>query len=110
MKSLKTQRFQTFSSFQSTESGLSSTLHRVAVSASEVIGMSELAQKAASMLDMLPVNEQQLAYEMLKRIVLAWDPDFTKLTPAEAEALRNAEAEIERGETVSGEEIDWDAD
>jgi len=72
--------------------------------------MSELAQKAASMLDMLPVNEQQLAYEMLKRIVLAWDPDFTKLTPAEAEALRNAEAEIERGETVSGEEIDWDAD
>lgn len=52
--------------------------------------MYELAQKTASMLDMLPANEQQLAYEMLKRIVLAWDPDFTKLTPAEAEALRNA--------------------
>ena len=72
--------------------------------------MSELAQKAASMLDMLPANEQQLAYEMLKRIVLAWDPDFTKLTPVEAEALRNAEAEVDRGETVSSDEIDWDAD
>ena len=72
--------------------------------------MSELAQKTASMLDMLPDQEQQLAYEMLKRIVLAWDPDFTKLTPAEAEALREAEAQIARGETVSDEEIDWDAD
>jgi len=77
---------------------------------SEVIEMSELAQKAASMLDMLPIDEQQLAYEMLKRIVRAWDPDFTKLTPAEAEALRMAEAEVDRGETVSGDEIDWDAD
>lgn len=72
--------------------------------------MSELAQKTASMLDMLPENEQRLAYEMLKRIVLAWDPDFTKLTPAEAEAVRGAEAEIERGEVVSGDAIDWDAD
>jgi len=72
--------------------------------------MSELAQKAASMLDMLPIDEQQLAYEMRKRIERAWDPDFTKLTPAEAEALRMAEAEVDRGETVSGDEIDWDAD
>ena len=72
--------------------------------------MSELAQKTASMLDMLPEHEQRLAYEMLKRIVLAWDPDFTKLTPAEAEALRAAEAEVQRGETVSGDAIDWDAD
>lgn len=62
------------------------------------------------MLDMLPASEQQLAYEMLKRIVLAWDPDFTKLTPMEAEALRQAESEIERGETFSDSEIDWDAD
>lgn len=72
--------------------------------------MSELAQKTANMLDMLPAKEQVLAYEMLKRIVLAWDPDFTKITPAEAAILQQAEAEIERGETVSDDEIDWDAD
>ena len=72
--------------------------------------MSELARKTANMLDMLPANEQQLAYEMLKRIVLAWDPDFTKLPPAEAQALREAEAEIERGETVPADAIDWDAE
>ena len=70
--------------------------------------MSELAMKTAAMLDMLPEEEQALAFEMLRRIVLAWDPDFTKLTPAEAEAVAQAEAEIERGETVSHEAINWD--
>lgn len=72
--------------------------------------MSELAQRAASLLDMLPAQEQELAFEMLKRIVRAWDADFTRLTPAEAAALEAAEAEIVRGETVSDAEIDWDAD
>ena len=72
--------------------------------------MSELAQKTAVMLDMLPQAEQQLAFEMLKRIVLAWDADFTKVTPAEAASLEAAEAEIERGEVLRDDEIDWDAD
>ena len=71
--------------------------------------MSELAMKTAKMLDMLPENEQELAYEMLKRIVLAWDPDFTKLTPSEAEAVQQAELEISRGETVPDDAIDWEA-
>ena len=77
---------------------------------SEVSTMSELAQKTASMLDMLPAKEQQLAYEIMKRIVLAWDPDFTRLTPSEAALLQQAEAEVARGETVSEDDIDWDAD
>ena len=72
--------------------------------------MSELARKTASMLDMPPHDEQKLAFEMLKRIVLAWDSDFTRVTPAEAEALDAAEAEITHGETVSDCEIDWDAE
>ena len=69
--------------------------------------MSELAQKTASMLDMLPEQEQQLAFELMKRIVLAWDPDFTKLTPAEQAELEEAQAEMRRGETIPFEEIDW---
>lgn len=72
--------------------------------------MSILAQKTADMLDMLPAQEQQLAYEVMKRMVLAWDPDFTKLTPEEAADLAEAEAQIARGETVSDAAIDWDAD
>lgn len=71
--------------------------------------MSELAQKTATMLDMLPAQEQALAYEVMKRMVLAWDPDFTKLTPDEEKAVAQAEQEIANGETVSDDAIDWDA-
>lgn len=47
--------------------------------------------KVAEMVSMLPPSEQNLAYEMVKRLVLAWDPDFTKLTPSEAAELAEAE-------------------
>lgn len=46
---------------------------------------------------------------ILRRIVLAWDPDFTKATPKEAAEIRQAEEELARGEFVSEDEIDWDA-
>ena len=68
--------------------------------------MSELAQKTAAMLDMLPEKEQTLAFEMLKRIVRAWDSDFTRLTPSEAVQVAEAEREIERGEVFSDADFD----
>ena len=70
--------------------------------------MSIMAEKAASMVDMLPANEQVFAVEMLKRLVRAWDPDFTKLTPAEAAAVEEAERQIANGEYVTLESINWD--
>ena len=66
--------------------------------------MSTQVQKIAEMLDMLPEAEQNLALEFMKRIVLAWDPDFTKLTPAEAAELKEAE----NGGYIDEDEIDWD--
>ena len=56
---------------------------------------------------MLPEQEQELANALIKRMVLAWDSDYTKLTPAERQRLELAEQEIEAGETVSHDEIDW---
>ena len=53
--------------------------------------MSDIAMKTAEMVSMLPPSEQNLAYEMVKRLVLAWDPDFTKLTPSEAAKIAEAE-------------------
>ena len=67
--------------------------------------MSEKTMQIAEMIDMLPEQEQNLACEMLKRIVLAWDPDFTKLTSQERKELEEAEAD---SEFVSADEIDWD--
>ena len=69
-----------------------------------------ISQQIAQMVDILPDADQALALELVKKLVLAWDPDFTKLTPAEARAVEEAEAQISRGETVSDDEIDWDAD
>lgn len=65
--------------------------------------MSIQAQQVAAMLDMLPEQERNLAFEMVKRIVIAWDSDFTKLTQKEAAEL----AEAESSGYVDEEDIDW---
>lgn len=67
--------------------------------------MSNKAQQIAEMIDMLPEQEQEFAYELIKKLVLAWDPDFTKLTPDERKALEQAEADPE---FISINDIDWD--
>ena len=48
-------------------------------------------------------QEQNLALEIVKRLVLAWDPDFTKLTPEERRRLEAAE----NGEYLDLESIEW---
>lgn len=70
--------------------------------------MAPISQQIASMVEMLPETEQGLAFELVKRLVLAWDPDFTKVTPSEALELKQAEAEFDNGETVDHDEINWD--
>ncbi len=40
---------------------------------------------------------------LTEAVVLAWDPDFTKLTPKEREHLESAE----NGEYTDSEDIDW---
>lgn len=65
--------------------------------------MSEIAMNAAHMIDMLPDPDKNLAYELIKKLVLAWDPDFTKLTAEEAKQLEEAK---DSG-FMDAEEIDW---
>ena len=69
--------------------------------------MGNTAQQAAMLIDMLPEDDQQLAFELVKKLVLAWDPDYTKLTPKEAEALDEAEKNLANGEYFTDDEIDW---
>ena len=63
------------------------------------------SQKITFMVEILPEQEQQLAYELIKRLVLAWDPDFTKTTPEEALDIAEARREYENGETVNLKDI-----
>ena len=71
--------------------------------------MAPIAQQIASMVEMLPEADQALAYTLVKKLVLAWAPDYTKLTPSEVEAVARAEAEMDAGEYVTDDEIDWDS-
>ena len=52
--------------------------------------MSEIAMEAARLMDMLPDDDKTFAYEFIKKLVMAWDPDFTKTTPDEAERIAQA--------------------
>jgi len=65
--------------------------------------MESIAESTAKMIDLLPEKEQVFAYEFVKRLVRAWDPDYTKLTKEEAKHLQEAE----QSGFVPADEIDW---
>lgn len=70
--------------------------------------MSTATKEALDLMEILPESEQNFALEFIRKLVLAWDPDFTKLTPTEKKELEAARREIQNGETVSHNEINWD--
>lgn len=70
--------------------------------------MTDTIKKATVLLEVLPENEQNLALELIKRLVIAWDPDFTKLTPSERAELEAAERDIIENGTISHNDINWD--
>lgn len=70
--------------------------------------MNTITKQAIDLMEILPESEQSFALEFIKKLVLAWDPDFTKVTPLEREELEQAIREIENGEVVSHDAINWD--
>ena len=66
--------------------------------------MTGKAKEIAEMIDILPEQEQDLAYQLLKRIILAWDADFTKVTPSERRQIEEAE----KSGYIPESAIDWD--
>ncbi|HZK38398.1 MAG TPA: hypothetical protein VFC98_05845 [Clostridia bacterium] len=67
--------------------------------------MAQISAKIATMVDMLPEQEQLLAFELIKRMVLAWDSDFTKLTPAERERLEKSDLELANNEVLDHDDV-----
>ena len=70
--------------------------------------MTQIVKKSVEMLEMLPESEQEFASQLIKRLVLAWDPEYTKLTPEERRNLEDAEQRMDRGEYIRDCDIDWD--
>lgn len=69
--------------------------------------MMPITKEIVNMIDMLPEQEQNLAFEFIKRMVLAWDPDYTKVTIEELKAINTAEKEIDNAKIISHDDIDW---
>ncbi len=67
--------------------------------------MSSIVMEAARLMDALPEADKVFAYEFIKKMVLAWDPDFTRVTPEEAKIIEAAE----KSGYVDSDEIDWDS-
>ena len=65
--------------------------------------MSTVTKQVIDLMEILPESEQNFALEFIKKLVLAWDPDFTKVTPEEAKRLQAAE---ESG-FIDESEVDW---
>lgn len=66
--------------------------------------MSSIAIEAARLMDALPEADKMFAYEFIKKLVLAWDPDFTKVTAEEAKKIEDAE----NSGYVDADDIDWE--
>lgn len=66
--------------------------------------MSSIAMEAARLMDALPEADKAFAYEFIKKLVLAWDPDFTKVTAEEARRIEDAE----NSGYVDADDIDWE--
>ena len=70
--------------------------------------MSTATKQAIELLEFLPESEQNFALEFIKKLVLAWDPDFTKLTLSEKKELEEIEKDMLKNGTVSHNDINWD--
>jgi hypothetical protein len=69
--------------------------------------MNATIQKAASLMECLPDDMQLRALEFIEKLVREWDPDFTKLTPAERKELEEIERDMKENGTISAEQIKW---
>ena len=63
--------------------------------------MSSKTKEIATMIDILPEFEQELACELIKRMVLAWDPDYTRVTPEEIKKISRSHGEMQQGKCLS---------
>ena len=66
--------------------------------------MSSITAEAARLMEVLPEADKAFVYEFIKKLVLAWDPDFTKVTEEEAERIVAAE----NSGFIDADKIDWD--
>ena len=66
--------------------------------------MTSIAIEAAKLIDVLPEADKVFAYEFIKKLVIVWDSDFTKVTAEEKELIEQAES----SGYIDEKDIDWE--
>ena len=61
--------------------------------------------QTAKLLDILPDEDISIVNAIIKKLIIAWDPNFTKLTKEERKILEESDNEMKNGEFISEEEF-----
>lgn len=61
--------------------------------------------QTAELLDILPDEDILMVNNLVKKLVRAWDPDFTKVTVKERALLEKSDTEMKNGDYISEEEF-----
>lgn len=61
--------------------------------------------QTAELLDILPEEDVSMVNDLVKKLVVAWDPDFTKLTTKEREILEKSDFDMKNGDFVTEEDV-----
>lgn len=61
--------------------------------------------QTAELLDILPDEDVSMVNALIKKLIIAWDPDFTKVTEKERALLEKSDSEIKNGDFISEEDF-----
>jgi hypothetical protein len=67
--------------------------------------MKSTTLKTAELLDILPDEDILLINTLVRKLIVAWDPNFTKVTDSERALLDKSETEMRNGDYISEEDF-----
>ncbi len=67
--------------------------------------LKEKTLQTAELLDILPDEDVLIVNELIKKLVKAWDPDYTKVTAKEKKILDKSDNEMKNGDYISEEDF-----
>ena len=67
--------------------------------------LKETTLQTVELLDILPDEDISIVNALVKKLVIAWDPNFTKVTAKEKELLDKSDEEMKNGEYISEEDF-----
>jgi hypothetical protein len=70
--------------------------------------MSNNTKQLINLYEILPETDQQMLLELTKKLLIAYDPDYTKLLPNEKSDLEEALDDLKQGVNIDdGTSIEW---